>query len=296
MSDNAGIQVAGVESTSDHGLPCVRIANPHGIALIHLHGAHLTHWRPTGAREVLWTSPRNAYQAGTAIRGGVPICWPWFGPHPDRPDLPAHGFARIRRWTMVGASTRADGATSVAFVLRDDPTTLALWPHRFVLRYEVTVGAALDLRLQTTSADDAPCLVGEALHTYLAVADVRAIGISGLRGAAYIDRMRASARLVEADERLTLSAETDRIYASTATCALDDPGWGRRIVIAKTGSRSTVVWNPWTAKAARMPDLGEQWPGMACIETANAGDDLVAVPPFGYHDLSAHITVESIAL
>ncbi|MBA3686586.1 MAG: D-hexose-6-phosphate mutarotase [Planctomycetes bacterium] len=291
--DEAAGMIAGIEPSVERGLACVRIANRHGEALVYLHGAHLASWRPTGQREVLWTSARSAYQSDKPIRGGVPICWPWFGAHPERAELPAHGFARTRAWAFAGGSTRADGATSVAFVLRDDAATRALWPRPLRLRYQVTVGPALELRLQTTSADDRPFSLGGALHTYFAISDVRAIGITGLRGATYIDRMRDSARETEQHERLTIATETDRIYDSTTACALDDPGWSRTIAIAKTGSRSTVVWNPWIAKAARMADFGDdEWPGMVCIETANAGDASIAVQPYGYHDLVARIEVQ----
>ncbi len=284
--------MTGVEHGQEHGLACLHVANRHGDALIHLHGAHLTRWRPTGHDEVLWTSRASWYEAGRPIRGGVPICWPWFGPHPADGDLPAHGFARTREWAFAGATAGADGSTTVAFTLRDDDASRALWPHRFVLRYAVTIGPSLGLRLQTTSAGPEPMIVGEALHTYLRVGDVRQVTIGGLGGCGYIDKLRDPALRVQAEDRLAITAETDRIYASAASCELDDPTLGRRIIVTKSGSASTVIWNPWIAKAARMSDFGDdEWPAMACIETANVGKAQVRVQGFGYHDLAAEITV-----
>jgi glucose-6-phosphate 1-epimerase len=266
-------------------------------AELYLHGAHLCQWQPRSqARPVLWMSGRSRFEAGAPIRGGVPICFPWFGPKAGDPSAPVHGLARTSAWNLDGATLEADGSVTVRLGL--DCGTLASphVPRTLVLAYELRLGRGLSMALTVTSRGDAPITFEEALHTYFAVGDARQVRVAGLEGATYLDKVDGAKRKTQSDEPITIGAETDRLYLDTGSAVtLTDPGFGRRIRVEKTGSRSTVVWNPWVAKSRAMPDFGDdEWPGMICIETANAADDAVTVPPHASHAMTAAISVAAI--
>lgn len=281
-------------SIDQAGLFRVDVSNRHAQAQIYLHGAHVTRFQPHDQQPVLWMSGKSLFASGKPIRGGVPICWPWFGPHGTDSSMPAHGFARTRLWTLEETAALNDGRTRVVLSLRSDTETVRLWPHDFVLRYTVTVGTALDLDLRIDNPGSVPFTCAEALHTYLTVGDVRQVRIGGLSGSTFVDKLRNGERFVETGD-IAITAETDRVYlGTTATCTVEDPLLSRRLVIAKSGSQATVVWNPWSAKAKAMPDFGdEEWPGMVCVETVNALDHALAIPAGGSHHLVARISAEA---
>lgn len=285
-------------TTSQAGLASLAVDNRHGRARIFLQGAHVAEWRPVGADEGLWLSVRSLFAPGKPIRGGIPICFPWFGPHPSRPDLPAHGFARVMDWTVNAARDLPDGRTRIELGLTSSPQTEAQWPHRFTATYAVTVGTQLELELSVRNDDGAPFKFEEALHTYLSVGDVRRSTVNGLQGARYVDKTDGGARKVDEASAVTFAEETDRLYLGTeATCTLADASLGREITVAKAGSRSTVVWNPWIAKAARMGDFGDhEWTGMACVETANASEDGVELAPGQSHRLWVGLSVARVGV
>jgi glucose-6-phosphate 1-epimerase len=279
-------------ATGEGGLPRLEVRNAHAVAHVYLHGAHVSHFQPHGAQPVLWMSAHSLFTADKPIRGGVPLCWPWFGPHASDATLPAHGFVRSRPWTLVETATLHDGRTRVVLGLASDPATLALWPHAFALRLTVTVGRTLELDLRVDNPGTQPFTCAEAFHTYLTVGDVRQVRISGLSGTTYVDKVRQQQRFSDQGD-LAIAAETDRVYLGTrADCVLHDPLLARRVVVAKENSLATVVWNPWVAKALAMKDFGDdEWPGMVCIETVNALDHALTVPAGGSHHLVARIGV-----
>jgi glucose-6-phosphate 1-epimerase len=274
-------------------LPSLAVCNRHARARIYLQGAHVAAFRPVGEGEVIWMSSRSWFQAGKPIRGGVPICFPWFGAHAERSELPGHGFARLEAWRLIGAEELPDARTRVVLGLESSPETRASWPHDFSLRYTVTVGPTLELALEVRNTGGAPFSYEEALHTYLDVGDVRRARVLGLAGARFIDKADGGARKVEG-EAVSFTAETDRLYLdTTARCLVEDPALGRRLVVDKEGSQSSVVWNPWIAKAARMPDFAdEEWPGMVCVETANAGENRVTLGAGAAHVMTARLAAE----
>lgn len=265
-------------------------------ALVYLHGAHVAHYQPRGARPVLWVSRESRYESGKPIRGGVPICFPWFGPKAGAPDAPLHGFARIRPWTLRSVAPAADGALRASLELVSDASTRALFPHDLRVSLELVVGAALGLTLTVRNEGPSPFAYEEALHSYFAVADARACRIHGLEDAGFVDKTAGGARRPAERTPIAIAGETDRVYTGTqATVSIEDPGLARRIRIAKTGSRTTVVWNPWVAKAKAMPDFGDdEWPGMVCVETANALDDAVTLAPGDFH--ATTVTIEATPL
>lgn len=285
-----------ISQTRRDELDVVTHASANGSLEVALQGAHVFDWRPAGsAHPVLFLSPRSLFRRGKAIRGGVPVCFPWFGPKAGDPAAPQHGFARTSAWQLVAAEATGEGTARVALDFSDDATTRTAWPHAFAARLEIHAGARLALALTVRNTGADRFTFGAALHTYLAVSDVRAIRLRGLEGARVLDKV--GGHMIERREGgdpISFSGETDRVYLDTAaSCTIDDPGWNRRIHVSKTGSRSTVVWNPWTEKARALADLGEDaWPGFLCVETCNAADDVVTLAPGASHTLGAEIQVE----
>jgi len=279
--------------TGEGGLAVVHVSGPAGSAEIYLHGAQVTAWAPAGADPVLWMSAASRYVPDAPLRGGVPICFPWFGAHPHAPSAPAHGFARLVDWELAGAHDEGDDVV-VTFRLTDtEATRSSAWPHRFAARYTVTVGAQLTLALEVTNLDPGEVTFEEALHTYLRVQDVTAVEVTGLERAPYLDRLGGPAPVVAGSDPIRFTAETDRIYAgSRAATGVFDGGAGRTVTIDKDGSGTTVVWNPWVGKAAAMTDFGDdEWTTMACVETANLRHDAVVLAPGRSHTLTAVLAV-----
>jgi D-hexose-6-phosphate mutarotase len=271
------------------GLTCVELRCNGAEAHVYLHGAHILHYQPAGQAPVLWCSRKSYFAANKPIRGGIPICWPWFGAHPSDTTRPAHGAARMVEWEPV-----ASGATA-------ESTTLTLrFPEakEFAASAELTVVLAdsLTATLTTTNLDDTPMMLSEALHTYFSVSDIRTVSVDGLSGQKYIDTLPAERPILTQAGPILFTEETDRIYINSAReCAILDPGLKRRILIGKEGSLSTVVWNPWIAKAARMPDYGDdEYPEMVCVETANCGPNTLSLAPGQTHAITTRIRVAAL--
>lgn len=272
----------------------LRISTALATAEIVLQGAHITHFQPAGAAPVIFLSRSSYLAPGKPIRGGVPICFPWFGARAGHPDSPAHGFARTTPWEVESLSGSDDRGVTTVLRLASDAQTRAHWPHDFIarLRIEITRQLTLTLEVENTGAD--PFEFEAALHTYFAVSDVREVSITGLEGADYLDKTDGLRRKQLGSAPLRIEAETDRVFPATAaTCRIDDPALRRQIIVEKSGSQTTVVWNPWIAKAAAMADFGDsEWPGMLCIETANTGTDAITLAPGDWHAMSATIRLE----
>ncbi len=270
-----------------NGFELVEVKNSAGSATIALQGAQLLSWTPAGEKPVVWLSKNAKYMQGKSVRGGIPICWPWFGPHPEESSYPAHGFARNLVWEVGGTKSLTD-ATQV--VLRLVPNE-ASWPYPSELECRIKVGQTLEMELITQNTGLEPFTLGCALHTYFEVGDVRKIEILGLEEAAYIDKVNGGKNRQSGP--VTVNSEVDRIYLDTASdCLIRDPIYNRVIRVEKEGSRSTVVWNPWVDKADKMGDLGDDgYLNMLCVESCNAADDVAIVPPGKSHRLSARYSV-----
>lgn len=283
-------QLAFSETTG--GLAVVNINNAFGEAAICLQGAHLMQWTPRGQARVIWLSPQAIYAKGKAIRGGVPVCWPWFGPHPDDPGLPAHGVARTTAWDVVGSGQAENGSTWLA--LRLPQTDKSLWPYSTPIDIRLEVGRALEIELLTRNRGAETVELSQALHAYFHVGDVRRVRVLGLDGCPYIDKADGGLRKKQAGP-VAFAEEVDRIYLdSSDDCLIEDPILKRRIRIAKTGSASTIVWNPWAEKSAGLADLGvDAYLGMVCVETANADADRLCLAPGAEHRLRVRYGVEA---
>lgn len=275
------------------GLERLVLSASDGEAVVYVQGAHVAHFQPKGEKPVLWMSTQSRFEAGKALRGGVPICFPWFGPKAGSPEAPLHGFARILAWTIRAVTLEADGSLRAVLDLPASAAARGGFPHELSVSLSLTVGRSLRMELTVGNTDAAARTFEAALHSYFAVANVRQVWIYGLEGTAFVDKTAAMAREPGESGPIAITAETDRVYpAATGTVTIEDPGWRRRIVVDKSGSATTVVWNPWIAKAKAMADFGDdEWSGMLCVETANAMDDAVTLAPGATHVMTATVEV-----
>lgn len=286
--------MAGVSRIETHeGMPSIQIERDGLRGEVYLHGAHVTSWKPRHQQEnVLFLSEKSQFKSDKAIRGGVPICFPWFGPHPD--GLPQHGFARTRTWELE-TITEEDDAIVVELSDRADEKSRPLWPFEFVARHRIVFGNTLKMELTVENADDKPFRFEEAQHSYFRVGEIQKVTIAGLEGVAYPDQANSGASVVQSGV-IEFAGEVDRAYIDTDhTIKLIDPSLNRRIAIVKSNSQSTVVWNPWIQKASALPDLGpDQWKQMVCIETCNIRSNAINIAPGESHTMTTEITVETL--
>jgi glucose-6-phosphate 1-epimerase len=278
------------------GLHVAQVTAPAAAATIYLHGAHITHWQPAGEAPAIFLSERAEFAPDKAIRGGVPVIFPWFGERHDGNAGPQHGFVRTAEWELAFAAMAGE-ELHLVFTLAASDVSRSLGFDNFRLSYRVSIGRTLTMELTVANDAAAPLMFEEALHTYFAVADARRVSIDGLGDTEYLDKLDAMKRKVQPAGALTFEARTDRTYVNTeATCVLRDPARARRIIVEKSGSRSTVTWNPWQELTAKMADMQpDAWLHMACIETANVGEDAVTLASGETHSMRAHISIEKIA-
>ena len=210
--------------------------------------------------------------------------FPWFGARAGHPSSPDHGFGRTSEWTVAEVKRTGDGV-SIALALDPSQSTRATWAHEFRITARIEVGAALGIALEVENRSEEPFSFEEALHTYLRVGDAERASIAGLEAATYLDKTDGFKRKTLGAAPLLLTDETDRVFLDTrGPYVVTDPVLGRRLTVEKTGSASTVVWNPWRDKSAAMADLGAgQWRSMLCVETANVGDSAIRLEPGARH-------------
>ncbi len=260
------------------GLTMIDVANGQAQATISTYAGQVLSFKPRdSSHDLLFVSDDAYFIEGNAIRGGIPICWPWFGRDPE--GRPAHGFARIWQWQVIATDALADGSTRVKLGIADNADTRAIWPRTFNLFLHIGVGETLKLELITRNAGDRPFSITQAFHTYFKVSDVGRAKVLGLEDTRFVDKLGQNAEDVQSGP-VTVSGEVDRIYRGvTRDLIVDDVGLNRRVHIRSTGSTTSVVWNPWLETASSMADLAdEDYKRMLCVETANAWDDIVEVP------------------
>lgn len=258
-------------------LPMLEVNTPWSTAEIYLHGAHVTNFTRKGEPKLLFMSQCSRFDPQQPIRGGIPIIFPWFGP---REGMPQHGFARLKTWDLREFSPAPDGSVSVRFQLPECPEASAFPPYS--AEYIVTVDRALTLTLKVTNdSKDEPFTFENALHTYFEVGDITAVGIRGLAGTEYLDKVADFARKKETAEEIRIACEVDRTYINTTnTVEIVDRQLSRKITVEKHGSASSVVWNPWIAKAQQMPDFAnDEYLHMVCVESGNVGPNKITLPP-----------------
>ena len=264
---------------------------PAATAEIYLHGAQLTSWRPAGGEEVIFLSGQSQFEPGRAIRGGIPVCFPWFRNKADDPKAPSHGFVRTKAW-QLDSVTRDGDAVTISLSTASDEATRAWWPHDFLLVHRVTVGAELVQELTVSNTGTTPLRFEEALHTYYRVGGAASVRIQGLDGVAYLDNTDGN-REKRQEGDIVFTAPTDRAYVDT-THAVEilDPILRRRIRLEKENSRTTVVWNPWVEGAHALPDMADdEWRAMACVEASNIRAFAVDLAPGEQHTMKTSIRV-----
>jgi glucose-6-phosphate 1-epimerase len=268
-------------------IPVVEIANKQATAQISLQGAHLLSWVPEGEDEVIWLSTEAIFKNGKSVRGGIPICWPWFGAHDQNSTYPAHGFARTELWEIISTQQLASGETQIGFRLNSaslDETVQKMFPLSTAVEYTLTVGASLKLELTSTNNGSADIVIGEALHTYFNIGDIRNAHVSGLDGKDYLDKPDNFKSKKQSGD-ISIDGEVDRVYINTQNDVVID-NRHRKIIIQKQGSQSTIVWNPGKQVAEKMADLGEEgYLQMLCVESANAADNVETISAGESHTL-----------
>lgn len=281
---------ATLESIGPDVLPVLEAKTPLGRYRISLQGAQLLEWAPLDQPPVIWLSPDARFTRGKSPRGGVPICWPWFGPGPA-PDRPAHGSVRGADWTLIHYKEIQGGAHELIFLLDDSKEQ----PPGIRLEARLCIGSALTLSLTTTNLSPQPFSFSGALHSYFGVSDVRTVSIKGLGAGNYLDRADADREKTGIDP-LVIDGETDRIYLEAPhLVSIEDPGYGRRIMIQGEGAGSVIVWNPWEEKANRLGDLGsDNYLKMVCVESGHAMPHALCLAPGARHQLTVNYSVESI--
>lgn len=273
-------------------LPIIDLKTPHSTATISLLGGQLIAFQLVNEQPVIWVSPRSKYKVDQAIRGGIPVCWPWFAQHKNLPEAPAHGLARTAMWKVVKTEKLPNEEVLLVLELPMETVASDVWPHSSRLEQRITLGKTLSVELITTNLGNDSLEVTEALHTYLHVGDVREIEVRGLEGISYLDKMQNRLELTQQGP-VKIESPVDRIYQNTqATCELIDPVLKRRILVHKTGSGSTIVWNPWKEKASEMADMGEgTYEKMLCIETANVESSAIQLSPGQEHRMGLRLEI-----
>jgi glucose-6-phosphate 1-epimerase len=298
MASHRDFEIPGILAIDDkQELTRLKITTNACSAELYLQGAHLTQWQPRQHQPIFFLSERSCFITGKAIRGGIPIIFPWFGARTantcdPRSDGPAHGFARTSDWQLVSSSIDGDQLT-LSLALEANEASQALGFEQFRVNYNLTFGAELELQLTVENRSDKQLCFAEALHTYFLVGNSEQITIAGLAGSEYYDKTDSFKKKRQAETILTIPGETDRPYIdTTATVVLHDPVMKRRISISKSHSNTTVIWNPGAELAAKMADMSaDDWKQMVCIETANALENAITLNPGAAHTMTAIIEV-----
>jgi glucose-6-phosphate 1-epimerase len=302
---NATEQRPLVERVEINQLTCWRVRTANAELLVAQQGAQVLSYQRDGEQPLIWLSEQAAFEHGQGVRGGVPVCWPWFGDLRRNPPavqamyqggslVPAHGLVRSLDWQLLNIDS-LDDSVILEFVCNSVEQPLAQWPHAAELKLRIRLDHQLHLELDTRNLGDTPLAFSQALHTYFAVSDIRQVHVEGLEGCRYIDTLD---NWLERQQSATLDfhGETDRIYLDTPTqLSILDPAWQRRIRLRSSGSRSAVLWNPWVDKARRLSQFADDaWQGMLCIEHANVLDDCVLLAPGAQHRLSVSLWSEAL--
>ncbi len=275
-------------------LQTVAVKNKHAAAELSLYGAQLLSFIPAGKKDILWMSEKSLFEEGKAIRGGIPLCFPWFGPHLADKEKPQHGFGRLQSWTVEKVKETADGGTIVCLSLTASAASLQMWAYQFKATAEFHFGKRLEVKLVVSNTGNSSFEYSDALHTYFNISDIKNISVEGLQDAVYYDAFGTD--LLQQEEALLhFTKETNRRYVNTiSNCIIHDKKFGRKISVGKTGSKVTVVWNPGEATTKTIADMApDGYKTFVCVEPANAypGIDIIHLEPGQNHTLSTIIEI-----
>ncbi len=277
----------------DGDMPFVTVTNKYAEADICLYGAHITSFRPMSTTDVLWMSPYSVFEDGKAIRGGIPVCFPWFGPHNKEVSFPQHGFARTSMWEVKEVLTLEKGESLVSLQLKSSEKSKVYWSADFVAEMIFIIGSSLTVTLKVTNPSSENISYTAALHSYFNLSGIENIKIAGLANTQYENQLDGK-RYVQEEELLSVEAATTHHYFDTeADCVIHDPYFNRSIRIAKEGSKCSTVWNPWAETCAQMSDMpNEGYETFVCLETVNNINDKIELAPGESHETTAVISVE----
>jgi len=269
------------------------VSNGLADAVICLYGAQILSFRPKNGPDLLWMSPLSYFESGRAIRGGIPICFPWFGPHKSNTQKPQHGFGRLMSWNVVETAELLTGETVIRLELCSSDATIPFWPHDFCAQLSVLVGKTLEVTLKVANISSLPFDYSCALHTYYNVSAIENISISGLGQTHYLKNDEPG-DFIQEDQLLEIHQLEDRHYYNTeATCIIDDPIFKRKVRVEKSGSKVTTVWNPWAENCAKISDMPDDgYKSFVCIEAVNSLDNTIYLNPGESHETTAIIGLE----
>ena len=299
-----GMSQAQIERIELDELTCWRVRLGGAELLVAQQGAQVLRYQ-RGEQPLIWLSEQAAGQRGQSVRGGVPVCWPWFGDlgrnppalqaqHGNLGAAPFHGGVRTLDWQLQDIASEGE-AVQLRFACDSREQPLDNWPHAARVQLDIRLDEHLHLDLHSHNLGSAPLALSQALHSYFAVSDIRQVAVRGLENCRYIETLEDWQERTQQGQ-LRFAGETDRIYLDVPTrLSIEDSGWRRRIHLDARGSRSAVVWNPWTDKAARLSQFaGDAWQRMLCIETANVWDDCVELAPGAQHSLQLSLSEERL--
>lgn len=277
----------------ENDLVFLTVSNKYADVDICLYGAHVTSFRPHNSMEILWMSPESNFEVGKAIRGGIPVCFPWFGPHKTDPQMPQHGFARLMYWDVLETATLPSGETKIRLQLCSSEETKAYWPHDFCAQLTVVVGLKLTVTLKVTNTSSVPFDYTCALHSYFSLSSIDNLLIHGLEKTTYYNQLSGENGFQE-EEILQIQEPTTRHYLDTESpVIIEDSIYRRKIRVAKAGSKVTTVWNPWEETSASIADLPDDgYETFVCVEAVNAFNDVIRLSPEESHETSTMISRE----
>ena len=278
----------------EEDLVFITVSNKYADADICLYGAHVTSFKPRNSMEILWMSPDSSFEEGTPIRGGIPVCFPWFGPHKTDPEKPQHGFARLMYWDLLETATLPSGETMVRLQLCSSEETKTYWEYDFCAEMKIIIGTTLNVTLKVTNTSEVPFEYTCALHSYFSLSAIENLSIEGLEGASYFNQLTGE-NGVQKKFFLHIQEPLTRHYLGTETpVVIEDSAFNRRIKVDKSGSKVTTVWNPGEETCAKIGDLPDDaWETFVCVEATNAFDYPVKLSPGESLETSAIIGLEN---
>lgn len=277
------------------GLPVISVSSDKASASISLYGGQvLSYQQVTDMNDLFFVSDHAYYEAGKAIKGGAPVCWPWFAANKGDPSLPFHGFVRNQLWQVESTELLQNGDVVVSLLFSTSEMTKTLWSHDFELHQQITIGEQLDIQLTTKNTGKQSFDITQAVHSYFNIGNINTVSVSGLEEKRYLDKVEQFSEKTQHGV-ITVSSEVDRIYqASDNEIVIDDPGFNRKIHINNTGSTTTVVWNPWVDISRSSADLkDDDYLRFICVETANAADEIITVTAGAQYTMGVSYRIEN---
>lgn len=286
--------------------PQINIDNDYASSIISIYGAQVLSFKSKLKSEskqeskqenpnddLLFVSDAAYFEQGKAIKGGIPICWPWFGKDESKPDKPMHGFVRSMLWELNETKSLSDGSTQVVLSISDSAETRKLWSHHFKLTLTIVVGKTLHLSLRSENTGEIPFEITQALHTYFSVPDITQVELKGLDQVNYLDKVTGAKKIELQVGDISINQEVDRIYLdSPAKLTLIDSLSEKEITIKSSGNKTAVVWNPWITISKNSGDLTDDaYQQFICVETANAADDTVVIDSGKSHTIAVEYTI-----